>query len=372
MAADPRHTLTSEPGACSSSGTRTLPQQPGTSAFINATPRRVPPVAQPGRGAPAPGSPARTQNAGGTAPSPTPGITESRLTPGGHPSPAPPPRSEARGTARSPARGTARGSTPLYVRGDKKTSTRRSPPRLGTTHRRAGRVPRGTASPRSGTEPGARRAPPGLARQHRAPPRVPRSLRRQENSGSGAARPAACPCPARSGGQRAPSGPAGRGEPQPGGERTGTEEKGRGRGAAAPADPPSALWPRSPAGRSPRGPPPPPRPPPSWSLFNDAPCAAFWDDAAAQPIPGAARRGPGAEAKRRRRRRQRDRRPPASARRTRPPPLRAFLPPPPDRLRGGPRARGATGAEPPLRRRFEAPREASRPGVCGRRAGGRL
>lgn len=46
---------------------------------------------------------------------------------------------------------------------------------------------------------------------------------------------------------------------------------------------PLALWPHSPAGRSPRGL---PRPPPSWSLFNDAPCGAFWDEAAPQPIAG--------------------------------------------------------------------------------------
>lgn len=65
------------------------------------------------------------------------------------------------------------------------------------------------------------------------------------------------------------------------------------RAAVAAAPSPSALWPRSPAGRSPPALPPPPRPPPSWSLFNDAPCDAFWDEAAAQPIRGPGGRGEG-------------------------------------------------------------------------------
>lgn len=238
--------------------------------------------------------------------------------------------------------------------------------------------------------PGRLRAPRrGLTPQRHGAQRPPRPPR---TAGPGPAASRSPRCRAPSGAGRAPEAER-RGPPLPGSKRRaarpgrtrgywggggsvwrredgdGEEGKGKGSGGRRPAASPSALWPRSPAGRSPRGPPLPPRPPPSWSLFNDAPCAAFWDDAAAQPIPGAARRGPGAEAKRRRRRRQRDRRPPARARRTRPPPLRAFLPPPPDRLRGGLRARGAPGAEPPLRRRLEAaaaPRERAR--GCGCRS----
>ena len=77
--------------------------------------------------------------------------------------------------------------------------------------------------------------------------------------------------------------------------------RGRGRGARGCGHSPSELWPRSPAERSLLGA---PAPPPSWSLFNDAPCAAFWERAPGRPI---ARR-PGLARSRRSRRRRRRRR----------------------------------------------------------------
>lgn len=67
-------------------------------------------------------------------------------------------------------------------------------------------------------------------------------------------------------------------------------ERGRARGLRRPgraaARSPSELWPRSPAERSLLGA---PTPPPSWSLFNDAPCAALWEGRRGRPI-GAPRR----------------------------------------------------------------------------------
>lgn len=62
----------------------------------------------------------------------------------------------------------------------------------------------------------------------------------------------------------------------------------RSRRAGGAAHSPSELWPRSPAERSLLGA---PAPPPSWSLFNDAPCAAFWERA---PRPANRRSDPGA------------------------------------------------------------------------------
>jgi len=61
----------------------------------------------------------------------------------------------------------------------------------------------------------------------------------------------------------------------------GSAARDRGRGARGREHSPSELWPRSPAERSLLGA---PAPPPSWSLFNDAPCGAFWERAPDRPI----------------------------------------------------------------------------------------
>lgn len=82
----------------------------------------------------------------------------------------------------------------------------------------------------------------------------------------------------------------------------GSAGRDRGRGARGRGHLPSELWPRSPAERSLLGA---PAPPPSWSLFNDAPCAAFWEWAPGRPIArflGLARSRPSRRGRRRRRR----------------------------------------------------------------------
>lgn len=79
---------------------------------------------------------------------------------------------------------------------------------------------------------------------------------------------------------------------QPGGrERLARQCQPRSRrywGAGVAVYSPSELWPRSPAERSLLGA---QAPPPSWSLFNDAPCAALWERA---PRPANRRSDPGA------------------------------------------------------------------------------
>lgn len=86
--------------------------------------------------------------------------------------------------------------------------------------------------------------------------------------------------------------------------RRGRPEARRCRGAGVAVYSPSELWPRSPAERSLLGA---PAPPPSWSLFNDAPCAALWERAPRpanrRSDPGASRAPRGRRSRRRRRRR---------------------------------------------------------------------
>lgn len=125
----------------------------------------------------------------------------------------------------------------------------------------------------SGQGHGGRRTAGGRVLRHASRPLQPRA--------PGRPRPAASPAGAKAERSRAV-----------GGSRRGA----RGRGHS-----PSELWPRSPAERSLLGA---PAPPPSWSLFNDAPCAAFWERAPGRPI---ARR-PGLARSRRSRRRRRRRR----------------------------------------------------------------
>lgn len=125
----------------------------------------------------------------------------------------------------------------------------------------------------SGQGHGGRRTAGGRVLRHASRPLQPRA--------PGRPRPAASPAGAKAERSRAV-----------GGSRRGA----RGRGHS-----PSELWPRSPAERSLLEA---PAPPPSWSLFNDAPCAAFWERAPGRPI---ARR-PGLARSRRSRRRRRRRR----------------------------------------------------------------